>query len=106
MCGLLKLKLVILTKGVDESIDLHQKLLTFSDGTEMLKEHILARSSKRDKSGKMKNKLIEIAFGSKNGGTLVIADTEAQVRKACEAIEQYRGKPIFIITIFVCLIGN
>ena len=73
MCGLLKLPLIVLTKGVAESIDLHQKLLSFSEGTEMVKEHVLVRSS-----GKLKNRLIDLAFGSKNGGTLVIADTGHQ----------------------------
>ena len=33
LCGLLKIPLVVLTKGVDESIDLHAKLVIFADGT-------------------------------------------------------------------------
>ena len=94
MCGLLKMPLIVLTKGVAESIDLHQKLLSFSEGTEMVKEHIHVASGRRDgHSAKAKTELIDIAFGSEHGGTLLIADTEAQVQKACKAIEQYRGKP-------------
>ncbi|GFH47348.1 hypothetical protein CTEN210_03823 [Chaetoceros tenuissimus] len=93
MCGLLKMPLIVLTKGVDESIDLHQKHLSFSEGTKMAKEHIHVASGRRDgHSAKAKTDLIDIAFGSEHGGTLLIADTEAQVKKACTAIEQYRVK--------------
>ena len=96
MCGLLKMPLIVLTKGVDESIDLHQKHLSFSEGTKMAKEHIHVASSRRDGHGaKAKKELIKIAFESdEHGGTLLIADTEAQVQTACKAIEQYRGKPL------------
>ena len=33
LCGLLKIPLIILTKGVDESIDLHVKLVYLAEGT-------------------------------------------------------------------------
>ena len=45
MCGLLRIPLVILTKGVNESIDLHVKLVRLSDGTLVQKEHIVVGES-------------------------------------------------------------
>ena len=45
MCGLLRIPLVILTKGVGESIGLHAKLVAFSDGILVKKEHIVVGES-------------------------------------------------------------
>lgn len=42
MCGLLKIPLAILTKGVDESIDLTDKLKDFADEKLVFKKHIVA----------------------------------------------------------------
>lgn len=41
LCGLLKIPLVVLTKGVDESIDLHAKLVILADGTLVQGKHIV-----------------------------------------------------------------
>lgn len=41
LCGMLKIKMVVLTKGVGESILLHDKLVDQSEGTPMKKEHII-----------------------------------------------------------------
>ena len=41
LCGLLKIPLVVLTKGVDESIDLHMKLVRLSEGTTVQGKHIV-----------------------------------------------------------------
>ncbi|KAL7429995.1 hypothetical protein ACHAXH_006012, partial [Discostella pseudostelligera] len=49
-------------------------------------EHIIVASSKLDGDGgiKEKNKRINEALkGSSHGGTLILADTKAQVNKAC-----------------------
>jgi hypothetical protein len=41
MCGMMRVPLLILTKGVGESIDLHFKLICLSAGTMMKEEHIV-----------------------------------------------------------------
>ena len=41
LCGLLRIPLIILTKGVDESIDLHAKLVHLSHGTLVEEKHIV-----------------------------------------------------------------
>lgn len=41
LCGLLNMPLVVLTKGVDESIDLHTKLVRLADGTMVEEKHIV-----------------------------------------------------------------
>lgn len=41
MCGLLKLPMVVLTKGVDESIDLTEKLKDLTLGTATKEEHVI-----------------------------------------------------------------
>ena len=45
LCGLLRIPLIILTKGVGESIDLHAKLVGLSAGTLVKKEHIIVGKS-------------------------------------------------------------
>lgn len=40
-CGLLRMPLIILTKGVGESIDLHVKLVVLADGTLVKEENII-----------------------------------------------------------------
>jgi len=93
MCGVLKIPLIILTKGVDESIDLHVKLVDLSKGTLMQEKHIVVASSKNDGLGyRLKDALVSEALeGVSHGGTLVIADTKQQViNKACKAIKQFR----------------
>lgn len=41
LCGLLKIPLIVLTKGIDESIELHKKLVKFADGTNVNPNHIV-----------------------------------------------------------------
>ena len=41
LCGLLNIPLVILTKGVDESIDLHAKLVVLAEGTQVEEKHVV-----------------------------------------------------------------
>lgn len=45
MCGMLRIPLVILTKGVGESIELRAKLVRLSDGTLMKEQHIVVGES-------------------------------------------------------------
>ncbi|KAL7540610.1 hypothetical protein ACHAXR_010249 [Thalassiosira sp. AJA248-18] len=105
LCGLLKIPLVVLTKGVDESIDLHVKLLRLSAGTSIQEKHIVVASSKNDGMGyRLKDaRVCEALEGGSHGGTLVIADTKPQViNKACKAIKKYReqipgGKFVLIV---------
>jgi len=106
LCGVLRIPLVVLTKGVDESIDLHAKMVQLSDGTLVQEKHIVVASGKKDgiRSYRIKNMLANQALGGKtHGGTLVIADTYAQVvNKACRAIRHYRenipgGKFVLVV---------
>jgi len=85
MAGLLKIPLIILTKGVAESTDLHAKLVALSAGTLVKEKHIVVATSKIDGTGyKLKDERISEAFEGDHGGTLVIADTAQQVlKKAC-----------------------
>ena len=81
----MRIPLIIITKGVDESIDLHSKLMNFSD----LQHKIVVVSSKKDKEGRsQKNDSIETAL--RTGGVLVTADTEPQILKTCKALQKYR----------------
>ena len=45
LCGLLRIPLVILTKGVNESIDLHAKMVKLADGTLVQEKHIVVGES-------------------------------------------------------------
>ena len=85
LSGLLKIPLIILTKGVAESTDLHAKLVALSAGTLVKEKHIVVASSKMDGTGKqLKNERISEVFEGDHGGTLVIADSSQQVlKKAC-----------------------
>ncbi len=86
----LKIPLIVVTKGVDESIDLHKKLLDFAQNTAINQRDIVVVSSKKDGCGhKAKNNSINTAL--KNGGTIILADTHHQVyTKACEGLKAYR----------------
>lgn len=112
LCGLLRIPLIILTKGVDESIDLHSKLVDLATGTLVEEKHIvvgkcicdlftcktfccisncrfltkLTASLKDGMTRSLKNAKVEEALqGGTHGGTLVIADTKQQVlNKACK----------------------
>lgn len=46
LCGLLRVPLVILTKGIDESIDLHAKMVKLADGTKVQEKHVVVGKSK------------------------------------------------------------
>jgi hypothetical protein len=94
LSGLLKIPLIILTKGVAESTDLHAKLVALSAGTLVKEKHIVVASSKMDGSGRqLKDERISEVFEGDHGGTLVIADTAQQVlKKAC------LGKNIIVAT--------
>jgi hypothetical protein len=96
MAGLLKIPVIILTKGVAESIDLHAKLVALSAGTLVKEKHIVVASSKMDGTGyKLKDERISEALEGDHGGTLVIADTAQQIlKKAC------LGKNITVATTF------
>lgn len=102
MAGLLKIPLIILTKGVAESTDLHAKLVALSAGTLVKEKHIVVATSKMDGTGyKLKDERISEAFEGDHGGTLVIADTAQQVlKKAC------LGKNIIVATYFSLSMGK
>jgi len=98
LAGLLRIPLVILTKGVDESIDLHSKLVDLASGTLVEEKYIVVgeclilvrygiynciwliiyssihtiASNKKDKCGyKLKNhRVAEALHGGNHGGTL------------------------------------
>lgn len=96
MAGLLKIPVIILTKGVAESTDLHAKLVALSAGTLVKEKHIVVASSKMDGTGRqLKDERISEVFEGDHGGTLVIADSAQQVlKKAC------LGKNITVATTF------
>lgn len=110
LSGLLQIPLIILTKGVVESTDLHAKLVALAAGTSVKEKHIVvgtscrikiclnclhpfmtndkcsfSASSKNDGAGyKLKDERISEAMEGGHGGTLVIADTAQQIlKKAC-----------------------
>ncbi len=103
LCGLLKIPLIVITKGVKESIELHEKLVTLAEGTLMEKRRIMVASCDQDGCDTdIKEHLIYNALEGYHGGTLIIADTEAQVRKAINAVRRYRrnipdGKFILVV---------
>ncbi len=103
MCGLLKIPLIVITKGVKESIDLHTKLEGLAGGTLMKKCHIKVASCDQDNvDTERKEYSIYRALEGYHGGTLIIADTEPQVQKAIRAIKRYRqnslsGKFILVV---------
>lgn len=45
LCGLLKIPLIIITKGVGESIELHAKIVNLSAGTTVKEEHVVVGES-------------------------------------------------------------
>mmetsp|Transcript_14299 Transcript_14299/g.20824 ORF Transcript_14299/g.20824 Transcript_14299/m.20824 type:complete len:1022 (-) Transcript_14299:81-3146(-) len=92
MCRLLKVPLIVLTKGVYESADLCKKLKKFAEEERRnYRHHTVAATSKYDHCGR-NEKLRLIDDAMTDGGTLVIADSASQVKKACVAIENYRRK--------------
>ena len=92
LCAVLRIPLIVVTKGVAESIDLHKKLLEYTRGTEMEREHVQVATNRADGHGRMvKDMLIERCFeGGKHGGCLVIADSIPQACKAMKYLEEYQ----------------
>jgi len=92
LCAVLRIPLIVVTKGVAESIDLHSKLLEYTQGTEMEREHVQVATNKAGgHSRKVHDLLIERCFeGGKHGGCLVIADSIAQACKAMKCLEKYQ----------------
>ena len=89
---LMEIPLTILTKGVAESIDLHQKLQIFASKTTMDQNYIVVVTRKKDGKG-IKVKVNDIKNALENGGVVILADTSHQVRvRVCRALEEYREK--------------
>jgi hypothetical protein len=89
MCFLMGYALIVITKGVAESCELHAKLKNFFEGTPFL-DHIVCVGSPAGKNPLWKNKKHEAQVAIEAGGTLVVADTYEQLKKAIKAIENYR----------------
>lgn len=87
LCQKMCIPLIIVTKGVDESIDLHSKLMNFSD----VQNNIVVVSRKMDKESKT-NKKKNIQTALRTGGVVVTADTVPQIKKVCDALQEYREK--------------
>ncbi len=98
LCGLVKIPLVILTKGVAESQDLYNKMKQFAKESCMpLRYVILCSNSNSEKvSRTVKDRQILEALegqsdeGEDHGGCLVVADTHHQIEKAIKYIQNYR----------------
>eukprot|EP00956_Cyclotella_meneghiniana_P007824 scaffold10435_cov69-Cyclotella_meneghiniana.AAC.4 len=92
MGGYLKVPVVVLTKGVDESIDLTEKIKDLTKGTLTTSEHVVFGGPAR-RIGMTRSAMdmqIKSAFdGINHSGVIVISDTEAQVKRAIRAIEYY-----------------
>ena len=91
LCGILKIPLIIVTKGVSESLHLHGKLKEFALGTSF--DHCgvvccaLAKGVSTDENIR---EIRQATEGKRNGGTLVVADTHNQIEKAIKAVDEYR----------------
>ena len=103
LCGLLKIPVIVITKGVSESRELHSKLKRLAEGTSIDKEHVVCASS-QDHGRTVKQHLLDKATeGVYHGGTFIIADTEHQVNKAIKTIEKYRNKgQKFVVAVDEC----
>ena len=103
LCGLLKIPLIVITKGVSESRELHSKLKRLAEGTSIDEEHVVC-AARQDCSRSVKQHLLDKATeGVSHGGTFVVADTEHQVNKAIKAIEKYRKKrQKFVVAVDEC----
>jgi hypothetical protein len=84
--------LIVITKGVSESRELHKKLQEFAAGTTSANYIVSASSSKSSSRVNWRVKKEEIKAALSEGGTLVLADTHAQINKAVDAIKMYREK--------------
>lgn len=109
-CGVLKLPLIIITKGVSESKELHAKLSTMAQGTSVSPNHVVVKSGMK-KDGKTlgssatRDRIKEAIVDGGHGGTFIIADTEHQVKSAIKAIQEYRtekGDLKFILAVDEC----
>jgi hypothetical protein len=92
LCFELDDPLIIITKGVSESRELHKKLKEFAAGSNS--EHYIVSASSSKNGGRVNwnVKKEEIQAALNDGGTLVLADTHAQIKKAVDAIKRYREK--------------
>lgn len=84
--------LIVITKGVSESRELHKKLKEFAYGSSSESYIISASSSKDGGRVNWNIKKGEIQAALNDGGTLVLADTQSQISKAIDAIKRYREK--------------
>lgn len=91
MCAVLKIPLIVITKGVSESKDLHAKLKQLAQGTPV-EPYVVCCSKTKGVGRNEKNREIQGAIqGGTHGGTLVVADTHNQIEKAIKALEEYRN---------------
>jgi hypothetical protein len=91
VCGLLKIPLIVLTKGVAESKDLHMKLKQFAEGTLVDPRFIVCCSPTKGVGRNEKKREIQTAMeGNAHGGTVVLADTHYQIKRVIDAIEKYQ----------------
>jgi hypothetical protein len=92
LCFELEDPLIVITKGVSESRELHKKLKEFAVGSKSEKYIVSASSSKNGGRVNWNVKREEIQAALNDGGTFVLADTHAQISKAVDAIKRYREK--------------
>lgn len=99
LCHLMEIPLIIVTKGVAESIDLHAKLENFASRTTMDQKYIVVVTRKKDCKG-IKEKDNEIKNALENGGVVVLADTSHQVRaRVCRALKEKNPGGKFVLAI-------
>jgi hypothetical protein len=98
--------LIIITKGVSESLGLHNKLKDFVVGSRAANFIVSASSAKKGVRVSSKAKKADIKAALNDGGTLVVADTQAQISMAFDAIESYREKDEhrrFVVIVGTCV---
>jgi hypothetical protein len=100
-CAILKVPLIIITKGVSESKELHKKMQKLAEHTSTVDpSHVLVKAERRiDEINQV------FMNGSTSGRTLIVADTEKQVKVAIRAIQRLRDNDAgtkFVLAVDEC----
>jgi hypothetical protein len=90
MSYLMKYPLIVITKGVSESRELHAKLKKFAGGTSAENYTVSASAARKGGHVHWRQKQTEIQAAIAGGGTVVVADTYSQICKAIQALKVYR----------------
>eukprot|EP00956_Cyclotella_meneghiniana_P040887 scaffold208413_cov23-Cyclotella_meneghiniana.AAC.1 len=93
MGGFLKVPVVVVSTNVAETIDLTEKMKSLTKGTLTNEEHVVYGGGGNGIAGNVREMRINDVFnGINQSGTLVIAATVAQVKKALKTIESYHKR--------------